>query len=174
MTKPLILIINGVSGSGKDEFALALKHEFEVDNISSVDQIKKIASILGWDGTRDHKSRKFLADLKDLATEFNDAPLQYVYSQVKKSDAEICVLHIREVLEIIKAKELFASIGYNAQAILIERPEVLSKQIPQNTGDLGALQQFDYDVTIINDDSLEHLHQVSIKLANKLLTKTLV
>jgi adenylate kinase family enzyme len=65
MTK-LAFVINGSGGAGKDTLCeLAAKH-FKTVNVSSIDPIKKIARENGWNGEKDLKSRKFLADLKQV------------------------------------------------------------------------------------------------------------
>lgn len=162
--KPIVYILNGIAESGKDEFVLGLKSEYEVDNISSVDQIKKVATILGWNGKKDETSRKFLSDLKNLSTEFNNGPTNYMFDCVKSSDAEICVLHVREIHEIEKLKNLFKYHQYIVRTIKIERQSKLSTHVPQNTGDLNALQPYAYDCVVSNNGTIEDLHEKSVEI----------
>ena len=56
MVKP-VFIINGSGGSGKDSFCKFCSQYLSVYNISSVDTIKEVAKILGWNGEKDEKSR---------------------------------------------------------------------------------------------------------------------
>ena len=75
-----VIICNGRPGVGKTTFQemcqIYAREEWEnkirVDITSTVDFVKDIAKQCGWDGTKDLKNRKFLSDLKDLLTEWND------------------------------------------------------------------------------------------------------
>ena len=82
-----IYIVNGAPGAGKTTF------ENNVEKItgdrfcyilSTITPITEIARNVGWNGTKDLKSRKFLSDLKDLLTEWNDYPFKYICEEVKR------------------------------------------------------------------------------------------
>ena len=67
----MIVIINGSPRAGKDtvcEITKEILGSHYCYSLSSVDEIKKIALIGGWDGEKNPQSRKFLSDLKDLFT----------------------------------------------------------------------------------------------------------
>ena len=98
-----IFIINGSGGSGKDTFVSLVRECMEeglnqnnlVDNFSSVDKVKEIAKIIGWDGKKTEKDRKFLSDLKLLCTEYNNMPFKSMQEKVeefKNDDAEFLFL----------------------------------------------------------------------------------
>ena len=53
--------------------------------ISTIDAIKKLAIQIGWSGLKEPKDRKFLSDLKDLCTEYNDFPFEIVRIMVSFS-----------------------------------------------------------------------------------------
>ncbi len=103
--KKLAIVINGAGGVGKDTLCdIAAKH-YKAKNISSVTPIKEIATMCGWDGRKDAKSRKFLSDLKKLSAEYNDFPTIWAleeYHAFLESDFEILFVHIREGEEIRK------------------------------------------------------------------------
>lgn len=105
-----VIIINGTGGSGKDTFVQYCSEYAKVINISSVDKVKEAATILvGWKGEKDEKSRKLLVDLKKLSIDYNDAPLKYIekqYNAFLNSQAEYLFIHIREIDEIKKNKEI--------------------------------------------------------------------
>ena len=79
MTGLKIVIVNGAPGSGKtsfENFCQEIMGDF-CQIRSTVDLVKEIASIYAqWDGKKDLRSRKFLSDLKDLLTRFNDIPFK--------------------------------------------------------------------------------------------------
>ncbi len=105
-----VIIINGTGGSGKDTFVELCSKYAKVVNISSVDKVKEAAKILvGWNGEKDEKSRKLLVDLKQLSIDYNDFPTKYVQEQYEafiKSDSNYLFIHIREISEICKIKNL--------------------------------------------------------------------
>ena len=82
--KKAVSVINGAGGVGKDRLCdLSAKH-FKVYNVSSITPIKEIASLCGWDGSKDDKSRKFLADLKRVSIEYNDYPTLWAKERYKE------------------------------------------------------------------------------------------
>ncbi len=103
--KKIAIVINGAGGVGKDTLcALAAKH-FRVRNVSSITPIKEIATVCGWDGTKDKKGRKFLSDLKRVTAAYNDYPTNWAeqrYREFLLSDDEVFFVHIREAGEIRK------------------------------------------------------------------------
>ncbi len=158
-----VFVINGAPGSGKDtfcEYCENILHPY-VKIISTVDYVKKVASFCGWNGMKDFKNRKFLSDLKNLLTEWDDIP----WKKVKKGMDNFCLeleqfgldsekavlfIHTREPAEIERYKK-----EYNAQTILIRRDEAEQKTF-SNHADNDILN-YNYDIKINNNNSLEHL-----------------
>ena len=109
--------------------------------------------MLGWNGKKDERSRKLLSDLKDIATEYNDLPMdlmrRFVNAQRENNDA--IFLMIREPHEIERAKREFDAI-----TLLITRPK--SVAVTSNHADrdvnLGK-----YDVVITNDGTVDDLQK---------------
>ena len=57
-----------------------------------------INSRYGWRGEKDSRSRRFLADLKRVFSEYNDLPCRYLEEEYRKfleSDAQLLFVHIR-------------------------------------------------------------------------------
>lgn len=103
----LVIIINGNGGVGKDTLCEFAQEKYKIRNVSAITPIKEIARQNGWNGEKDAKSRKFLADLKQAFIEYNDLPLQYLREQYQSFLAgteEIMFAHIREGEEIDKFK----------------------------------------------------------------------
>ena len=149
-----IVIINGSGGVGKDTFVEFCSEYAKVKNISSVDKVKEAAKILvNWNGEKDEKSRKFLADLKKLSIDYNNYPITYIKEQaeefLKNEDQEIMFIHIREISEIAKVKELL-----DAKSLLISSNRV--EKIVSNTSDANV-ENFEYDYYIQNDGTLDEL-----------------
>ena len=149
-----IVIINGSGGVGKDTFVEFCSEYAKVKNISSVDKVKEAAKILvNWNGEKDEKSRKFLADLKKMSIDYNNYPITYIKEQaeefLKNEEQEIMFIHIREISEIAKVKELL-----DAKSLLISSNRV--EKIVSNTSDANV-ENFEYDYYIQNDGTLDEL-----------------
>lgn len=151
----MIIIINGSGGVGKDTICDIVGKHYKTKNISSVDPIKKIAYENGWDGEKNEKSRKFLADLKQLFVDFNDLPCKYLmaqYQEFLESDKEILFVHIREPQEISKFK---SSIGGNCITLLIRGRTPVKKEWHNRADD--DVENYKYDFTYDNIKGLEEM-----------------
>ncbi len=104
----LLIIINGKGGVGKDTLCgFAAKH-YQARNVSSITPIKGIAAANGWNGEKTPKARKFLADLKEAFTQYNDLPTNYLLGQYQDflaGNEQLMFAHIREGSEIDKLKQ---------------------------------------------------------------------
>ena len=172
-----VFIINGSGGVGKDTFVEFVEmiptFEFidknenstvwfknlEIRNYSSVSKVKEIAKIIGWNGEKTERDRKFLSDLKLLTTEYNDMPLndmkKYTRSFMNSADINrILFLHIREPEEIAKAVNEFKE--YNVKTILVRRDSI--KHITSNMADENVYN-YNYDIVINNNSTLEELRK---------------
>ena len=148
-----IIITNGTGGSGKDTFVSFCSEFVNVLNVSTVDKVKEAAKILvGWNGEKDEVSRKLLSDLKKLSVEYNEAPTKYIKYMADKfqlSGEHLMFVHIREVEEIEKAKNML-----NANTLLITNPRI--QIITSNDSD-GKINEYNYDYYVLNDGTLEDL-----------------
>ena len=127
-----------------------------IEVISTVDFIKQIAIECGWDGVKTPRNRKFLSDLKDLLTEWNDVPYQKVIDHIecmekfgKKYDW-ILFVDCREPKEIQKLKERL-----NATTVLVRR---LGDEMNETSNHADAnVFEYEYDYTIKNYGDLSDL-----------------
>ena len=143
-----VIIINGIGGAGKDTLCDFASEYFRTKNISAITPIKDIARQHGWQGEKDNKSRKFLADLKSAFTAYNDLPCQYLmkeYLDFLKSDAQLLFVHIREGEEIKKFKQ---QVTIPCRTLLIRR-----KALPQTLGNASDdnVELYHYDHCYHND-----------------------
>ena len=140
-----IIIINDFGGSGKDTFVELVSKYNKVYNFSSVEKVKEIAKIIGWNGEKNEKSRKFLSDLKKLTTDYNDMSFNSIKEAIndfKLSDKEIMFIHIREPEEIKRAV-----LEFSAKTLLIKREDI--NKITSNYSDANV-ENYDYDYVITN------------------------
>lgn len=167
--KKQTFIINGSGGVGKDTFVSFVADNFSTMNVSSVDKVKEIARIIGWNGAKTERDRKFLSDLKLLCTDYCDMPLNSMKEKFKEFNNDehynFLFLHIREPEEIEKAK-----VAFNAKTILIKNDSV--KHITSNMADENVYN-YDYDVVINNNGSLEELMNKSFCFAKDSLNDKL-
>lgn len=150
-----IYITNGVGGCGKDTFANFLNELIPVMKYSSIDKVKGIARLCGWDGGKTEKDRKFLSDLKCLTTEYSEMPfedLRYMVGVFRdKTNVDVMLIDIREPAEIERAKKEFG-----AETILIVNPNI--PHIKSNMADKNVYE-YEYDYKIMNNGTLEEFRE---------------
>lgn len=169
-----IVIINGQPESGKDTFVHFIQDKIgqKCLNISSVDLVKEIATECGWNGEKTPKNRKFLSDLKDLLTEWNDVPMKRVLRDIAlfeiemveyyglKSDDLFVFIHVREPQEIARLKEKL-----NAYTLFITRPNHIIEL--SNHAD-AEVDNYQYDHYINNCGTLDDLAEMAFDFVEKL------
>lgn len=158
-----IFVINGSGGVGKDTFVELvsvelndkLKRFHTVVNFSSVDRVKEIAKMIGWQGKKSEKDRKFLSDLKILSSNYCDMPFKSMKDVVDKflddENGQVLFLHIREPKEISRAVNEFG-----AKTILITRNNI--KHITSNMADENVFK-YNYDFVIENNGTIENFNE---------------
>ena len=170
MKNKLTIVINGAGGVGKDTLCdLTAKH-FKVKNISTITPIKDLARMAEWDGSKDDRSRKFLADLKQLCVAYNDFPTNWAYREYKDfltSENEILFVHIREPEEI--AKFVAATSGV-ARTLLVRGGDRMKKSCYGNASDDGV-ENYAYDRYFLNDGTLEQARVGFCKLLSDMLSE---
>lgn len=170
-----VVVINGRPGCGKttfESFCLDLCNHgvpgfsrdkrMVVDICSTVDFVKEIAIECGWDGTKTLENRRFLSDLKDLLTRWNDIPYKKILERARQLDTWnsynyldwILFVDCREPAEIQKLKERL-----NATTVLIRRPQVESNET-SNESDAKVFD-YDYDLNIYNEYGLDELKMLA-------------
>jgi len=168
----VIVLLNGIAKSGKDEFIkqFELISPFKVHNISTIDQVKNIAkTFFGWDGSKDEKSRKFLAELKQLWIDYNNGPFECVVKKIEEienisKDENIIFIHCREKLEINKFKDYYK--GYVFVTLLVER----DVPTPENVADLQVFD-YKYDYTIENNGNISQLKKKAKEFYKYIMSK---
>lgn len=171
------IIINGAGGSGKDTFIdlfteVVREHSsctFDslVRRYSSVDEVKSFAELMGWDGVKDERGRRFLSDIKDAMTRYNDAPFNYMIKRVAEYSAEndegFIFFHVREPKEIQKAVD-----GFGATTLFVDRKSV-KPLFFDNHADRNVTE-YSYDYRLNNDGSLEDLKEEARKFYHFLIS----
>ncbi len=152
--KSKVIILNGRGGVGKDTFVDLCSKYIHCVHISSIAPVKNIAKAIGWSGQKTEKDRKFLSDLKDLLTEYNNLPFKYVQDYIMQfyttyPEDALLFVDIRESSEISKVMSYTPCLS-----CLITNSRV--PLIGSNHADRDA-ENYNYDFCISNDTSLGDL-----------------
>ena len=152
-----VIVINGVPMSGKDLFCDLCLNYMTVrgimgGKISTIDFVKRVAAQVGWNGLKEPKDRKFLSDLKDLLTEYNDAPFTIVEEQIRQT-----YLHFTKEMKVPEDRVVFF--------IHCREP----KEIPQSNHADEEVLNYNYTYTIENNKGIEELEQEARKFIDNLV-----
>ena len=160
-----IFIQNSVGGSGKDTWAGLVGKYIPTLKYSIIDLPKEAAEVLGWDGGKTEKDRKFLSDIMDLATEYNDSPYNDVTNLVEAFDIElpeeVLIIDMRDPKDIARAVK-----DFEAETILIRNPNV--GKIESNHADRDV-ENYEYDYIIENDGTLEQLDKMAYLFTEQII-----
>ena len=163
-----VIVINGKPTAGKSTFIelcreLRTVHEDTVE-LSMVDYVKDVAKAIGWNGVKDEKGRKFLADLKNAIENYNK---NIIYEAIdtdiflfKSWGEPIFFINARNPIDI-----RYLVKKYNAISLFIDNPNV--PMVESNSEDKGV-ENYRYDVTIENDGSLDELKEKAEKFLESL------
>lgn len=187
-TRTKVVIINGKPQSGKDTFCKYAQGYCDDDEsantliISSVDPLKEMLTQLGWDGTKTNKIRDMLMDMKQLWVQNQDGPTMFLFNNILEfhkactGEDNIVFVHIREPEEIkklVNALTGFESMGIDVISLLIIRGS--GEDTPnqpaetRRSDDEALINNYEYDVTINNDEDLIKLQELAAEFVDKLL-----
>lgn len=163
-----VIIINGKAGVGKDTFVNIFSQllnsyydykdvtaKISVENVSSVDGLKNIASrYFNYDDkNKTDKDRKFLADFKQLTTEYCDYSHNYIINEynlfINAPFKKFLFIHIREPKEIERLK---SELGAITLQITSTRTDI--HKVENNVSDRDT-DLYDYDFSIANDGTIK-------------------
>lgn len=162
----LVIIINGKGGCGKDTICDILARHYPVTNVSTITKVKQAARLIfGWKGGKSLKDRKFLSDLKNLWTDYNDGPFMYAIDEFQKfaekpiaAYNEILIIHVREPSEIKKIKDRIDFLGsVHCITLLIKSPRTESVEYGNEADDL--VDKYTYDCVYNNEAQLDILEE---------------
>lgn len=159
-----VVIVNGSGGVGKDTLVdNYIKEKGHAAKYSSITPIKEVAAMLGWEGSKSDKDRKFLSDLKCLSTEYNNYPFLYLKDMFTSfrfdSELDHMFVMIREPKEIDKFKKFCLSRYIKCITVLIKRDGY--DKIYGNTSD-DDVDDYHYDLVFFNDGSIEERSKLFI------------
>lgn len=163
----MVVVINGQPTSGKSTFVeicRQIKGKKYIYEYSTVDFVKEIAKLSGWNGEKTPENRKFLSDLKELLTNWQDVPFKKTTERIEEFYAlawnlyriphqqVIAFIHCREPKEIQRFKDYYDE---ECVTVLIRRPTIENDN-QSNHSDQDVFD-YNYDYTIKNDGNLDDL-----------------
>lgn len=178
-----VIVLNGYPLSGKDEFVKISKEKYYCYNHSTVDKVKEMALLMGWDGKKTDKNRKMLSEFKQFYVKWFDGPFKDIIRCIKFNkiqietsgyDAEIpycdnIFLHIREPEEIERIKQYCNTDNkLKFHSILIERYELGDNDLPDS--DI-YINNYDYDYVIDNKSNLNNFKINVLKIMKTINNK---
>ena len=172
-----VVIVNGKPGSGKTTFenmCTEIVGDAYCNKRSTVDKVKEIAKMGGWNGFKDAAARKLLSDLKDIFTEYNNMPMNDILKYLSGWEADLAYYgvgshpHIlfvddREPEHIEQLKSIL-----NATTLLIRRPG--DEEIETSNHADEKVFEYEYDWTINNDGDLDLLRVKAQMFVNSLFS----
>lgn len=175
-----VVIVNGFPRAGKDTFIdAAVSHckdtGIDVVKYSTIDSVKKIAKVCGWDGKKTPENRKKLSDLKDWTTKEFDLSFVEIKRLVRTAMAkrilgrqdQMIFIQIREPEEIKRVFDQYLNDdNVRVTCLVIYKTDDLGEQ--SNHADRNV-NKIDYDYAIRNDGSIEVLTDNTMKFVNLLL-----
>lgn len=162
-----IYILNGKAGSGKTTFFKLIEEKCRnyVYNYSTVDLVKKVAYGCGWNGSKTPENRKFLSDLKDLLTEWDDVPYKDCLKEIKRITSLADIYNVEHddwaiFIDCREPKEIQKFVDrLGAKTIFIDRK--IEDYNASNHADANV-ENFEYDIVINNNGTLEDLAAVAM------------
>ena len=152
-----LIIVNGFPRAGKDTFMdeyarLWRGADMITKKHSTVDTVKFIAGIMGWDGEKTEIYREMLFKLKDIYTEYFDGPLNEIKGILLYTPTNMLFAAMREPHEIKRAVEWCSESGIKCETYLIRGSR--EDTTVRNHADTKVLE-YDYDLTFNNDGTEE-------------------
>lgn len=148
--------MNGNGGTGKDTFVSFISKYIPTYKYSIIDLVKTASRILKWEDKKTEKDRKFLSDLMDLSSNYNDAPYQDIKKLVDDFlndyiEADVLFIDMRDPKDIERAVK-----DFQAKTILMINSKV--NKIESNHADLNV-ERYNYDYIIENNGTIEQLDE---------------
>lgn len=176
----IIVIINGMGGSGKSTFCKKCnKYFIEKTNenslgieLSTIDFVKTVAEFCGWRGKKEAKDREFLHNLKVALEEWNDVPNKKTQKSIEEFmripyKNRMFFVNIREIKNIEAFKNWAIKDGrFKVATVFVNNKNVISNE-PDNV--TKEMTEYDYDYIINNDGTLKELDNKVIDFINNLI-----
>lgn len=150
-TKPIVVIVNGFPTAGKDEFCKIANKKYKTFSYSTVDTVKEIAIMLGWNGIKTPETRNMLSALKDFYVKWFDGTFREMVDLINQTyrdyDDQFLFLHTREPEEIMRVVEWCSENDKICYTVFIDRDV---EESHGNHAD-SKVKNYIYDMYVHND-----------------------
>lgn len=169
MDKPIIIAINGLAQSGKDEFVKFCRKEFELENGKDFcvnyhrsDKPKELLKQLGWNGEKNAAARTALKYMVDVYEE-NVGTVTALENKIKTfiqicGECPIIFAHIRDTKIIEQVMQHFESVAYVYSILIMRKQQELSSP-PEK--DFWGISEYAYTDYIRNYNDLNALKELA-------------
>lgn len=171
-TDILAVIVNGCGGVGKDTLVDAYVRggSLKAEKYSSINDVKKLAKMCGWNGDKEDRDRKFLSDLKCLLSEYNDLPFKscmrsFRFSRMRTFHVWFCM--VREPDEIDKLKWHIRSVEECPVVTLLVRRNGFEDRKYGNMAD-DNVEDYFYDYIFDNNGTIDTSQYLFKKLIDRI------
>jgi len=173
--EPIVVVVNGYPLSGKDTLC-----EFAIMNYpciiySTVDTVKEVAAIFGWNGQKTPENRNMLSALKDFYVEWFDGTFNEMTSLITYEYivgvSQFVFMHTREPQEIARISQWCKDTGKKCFTLFVSRDEVSKDH--GNHADSGV-SNYDYDVYIENNGTKEEFREKTLALLEKMVSNKII
>ena len=174
-----LIIINGLGGSGKSSFIELCWHYCEkekvgiVRELSTVDYVKKIARLCGWDGSKSEHNRIFLSDLKKAFAKWDNTPIKTIFNEITNTIAKnpeeknfFFFVNSREPEDIKQILSIEQEKGYRVATLKVERSGLKTNEVPELINDIINMKS---DYFIKNNGTIDDLKSEAKDFINHLL-----
>lgn len=168
-----VIVFNGKGGCGKTTAQNFIKqwgkqyyHLFHFTSI--IDYVKNHAKIFGWDNDKSEKGRKFLCDLKNVLSEYNDIPFQTILKDIELKESQNYELYFVDMRQADDIERLKNECNCEVITILVDRKTNIERY--GNPADDNVLD-YCYDYIIDNNGAMEELRYSAISLIKEILNE---
>lgn len=153
----VLIIVNGFPRAGKDTFMDEYARLWRTADMitkkhSTVDTVKLLAGIMGWDGEKTPKSREMLSKLKDFYTEHFDGPLNEIKGTLLYTPTNMLFTAMREPDEIERAVDWCYQAGIKCETYLIRGAR---EEREHGSHSDAEVLKYDYDLHFENNGTEE-------------------
>lgn len=166
-----VFVFNGMASSGKTSIENEIVEIISEENLnkegiicSIIDYVKDIAAYAGWEGTKNIADRKFLSQLKDILTEWNDSPFKEITGLIEdcerlNSQAHpkdyIFFIDMRESKDIERMRMYCFEKKIPFKAVIVRRRDVEGIEYGNHADD--EVFNYPYDIVIENNGTIGDL-----------------
>lgn len=169
----MMVVINGLSNSGKNTFCEFCGDSIYTKSLSAVDVVRKASKLFGLGDTKNKvRDRNFMGELLVLVDKYNDHSFRYIEKQYNsfrehinyalRDDEFIVFVHSRDPKKISRLKKEFGAI-----TVLFLNPNINID--PNNIPDKDVMS-YEYDYNIVNEGSLNDLKEKALNFTKLIMT----